>query len=193
MTLDCSPTYDYTPNFTASDVQCTAPNYNETRSRLTIGGGFFRSVEMGDHTNNIAVEANQATGTFKVYYGDEIVETYSSVLFGPGGLAELRDKLSNSEYIQMPSANFDVHDTRTEDDTEIGLTEFSLTFFSGGSGLPSTRAGRNTIRTGPERTIGIIQNRENLNGTLSLIGPIVKEWNGTEWVEYSENSDCREV
>jgi hypothetical protein len=192
MTLDCSPLYEYKPNFTESYTSCEAPNYNETRSRLSAGGGFFRSVEYGDHTNYISLEVDQISSNITIYFNDVVVETYV-VLFGPSGLADLRTKLSSSEYVEMPTTDQNVDYSSTEDDVNIGLFGFAKISMSGGGGLPSTQAGRDLIRTGPERTVGIIQHRENSNGTLSRVGPLVKQWNGVQWVEYGENEDCREV
>lgn len=45
----------YAPDFQPGNTPCTLQTFNETRSRLQAGNAFFRSIEVGTHTNNIQV------------------------------------------------------------------------------------------------------------------------------------------
>jgi hypothetical protein len=50
-----SPSYNYRPDFVASNQDCIIQKSNETRARLWIGGTFFRSIEAGQAMNFIYV------------------------------------------------------------------------------------------------------------------------------------------
>lgn len=185
---ECFPQYEYRPNFTPSEIKCVAPWFVEHRARLTEGETFFRSIQQGPETNNIAIEIDGATCT--IYYNDVIVETFPATL-GPGGIDLLRTTISNpitgSKYIEMPILGFDIFDNRaTEDDVLIGLTSFIKTNLSGGTGGPRTLQELNKIRTGPDRTIILIATTEALNGSPTTPPPTrrVQQWDGSQWISY---------
>jgi len=45
----------YEPNFIAGNESCELQIFTESRSRLLEGGTFFRSIEIGQHTENIQI------------------------------------------------------------------------------------------------------------------------------------------
>ena len=191
MSSSCLPNYSYKPTFTPSSVSCVAPSYSEHRSRIIIGGQiFFRSKLQGPQVNLYEVEI--VGSTFKVYYNGAVVETHSATL-GPGGIAALRSSISSSIHIEMPTLHYDIYDTRVaENDSSLplpagGLIAFTKRPLVGGSGGPTDDAGLNLIRTGPSRTMYILQTTENVVGQ-SVDPPAnlkVKQWNGFQWVTYS--------
>jgi hypothetical protein len=181
----CYPTYQYRPEaFAPSASSCQAPNFSERRSRLTTGGVFFRSINQGPQTNLLAVEL--ASNTFRVYFNNVIVETYSSVVMGAGGIAALRARLATSEYIRMPAIGVDINDGRVvENDTILGgLNPIAKTSLVGGSGPPIDAPSIAAIRTGPSRTICVLQTSENNAGSPVGVYQAI-QWNGTKWINYS--------
>ena len=77
------------------------------------------------------------------------------------------------------------------------LTQFGPTFLTGADGLP-TGTVINSIYTGPERTLIILQLTEicgnDVNDTGFLYDPPanrkVLQWDGSDWITYTPNSDC---
>ena len=191
MSSSCLPNYEYKPTFSPSGISCIAPAFSEHRSRRIINGIlFFRSVLQGPSTNLIEVEL--ISGIFKVYYAGAVVETYLA-LSGAGGINDLRSKISISQYVEMPVLHFDIFDNRISENDNIfplpagGLSSFSKQPLIGGSGGPTDNVGLNLIRTGPSRTIYILQTTEDATGR-PIDPPAsrkVQQWNGFNWVTYS--------
>ena len=183
--MNCSPSYTYRPTFTPSGVKCSAPGYEEHRSRLTESEMFFRSKDQGPETNYLQLEID-ASNLYVYFYGT-LVETFPATL-GPGGIALLRTQVATSDYIEMPTLGYDIYDTRiTEDDTLIGVTSFPLTYMKGGSGPPTDASTLAGIRTGPERSLVILRTSEDDTGrpTTPPWYKRVLQWNGSEWITHS--------
>lgn len=183
----CLPSYNYEPVFVSSSTTCQAPGYDEHRSRLTAGGGFFRSAAQGPDRN--LIEAEFTAGVFRIYFNGSLVESYSQTS-GVGSFAGLRSKLASSTYIEMPALGYDVYDTRIAEDDSLlggGMSYFTRTSFTGGSGGPTDSTGLASIRTGPTRTIFVLRTTESDTG-MSVDPPSyrkVQQWNGESWVTYS--------
>lgn len=217
MTLNCSPTYQYRPNFIPSNTPCSAPSFTEKRSRLFAAGTFFRSKLIiggreiqGLLCNDIAIKitkdltspSNNRRLVLEVYYKGVLVETYETFQDESGsprcgnglGISNLRSQVnSTSNYISMPSRGTDVEDLPPDDTDAACLSELTLTYLSGATGAPLDPAFVNTIRTGPERTVYIISTKEDNNGNPINPPPDekIKQWNGYEWIPYIPNADCR--
>jgi hypothetical protein len=102
------------------------------------------------------------------------------------GIDELRIAISNnpSSLVEMYTRGSDVFDPGGEDDP--CLLPFALTFLSGGEGGPTDAASLATIRTGPDRSVIIIQTREDINGN-PITPPAssrIQQWNGVQWISY---------
>jgi len=73
---------------------------------------------------------------------------------------------------------------------------FGPTNLSGGDGPPEDDSTLASIRTGPERTLVIVQLSEicgaGASDTGYLYNPLAKgrQWDGTDWIQYVPNSDC---
>jgi len=217
---DCSPIYTYRPVFVASATPCAAGVYTEHRSRLFAGGTYFRSqyligspgVEVqGTINNDISLEIQKATGspvlptgtfeyTLIVRFQTSIVETYTVTQIedseppcSDDAIGTLRtDVNANSDYISMPGRGSDTEfdDTGTDSDC---LSEFTESSMTGGSGGPSDDSALSGLRTGPDRSIIIIATTEDTDG--EPIAPSaakkVQQWDGSAWITYTPNADCR--
>jgi hypothetical protein len=167
---------------------------------------FFRSKGQGPETNWLQLEvAFYTLGTHPlnpllptgdylvVYFYSTPVETFTVTVGGEGSIAALRALVASSQYIEMPTLNFDIFDPRTtEDDTLVdlspgGVTSFSLSYLRGGSGAPTDASGLAGIRTGPERTIIILATSENADGSPGTPPwhRRVRQWTGSQWVTYA--------
>jgi hypothetical protein len=151
---------------------------------------FFRSVAFGAAANNLAVEITGTT--FRVYDGTTVLQSIP-VTIGVGGIALLRTALTGSPHIEMPVLGYDDFDTRlAEKDTALpapagGLAVFPKTFLSGGEGKPTDQPTIDSIRTGPYRTVIVVQTTENATGTPVQNPPNtrVQQWDGEKWVTYN--------
>lgn len=206
-TYSCSPSYSYRPEFKAGPPICTAPVYQEHRSRLHIlkipylpmppngllHGLFFRSKDQSYTVNNISLE--MTSSDLNVYFFGQLVEQYPT----SGGISSLRSRISGtsstpydvpSNYIEMPTFLFDIYDiVRTIEDTTSfgGLFTFPVTKMIGGSGGPTDGSGLAGIRTGPDRSLIVIATTENLTGQ-PVTPPAekrVRQWQGANWISYS--------
>ena len=195
MNNSCLPNYLYDPVFVPSSTDCVAPSFSEHRSRLTIAGLFFRSHEQGPHTNLLEVE--YIGTTFNIYRNTMLVEGYTPINTGPGTISLLRGVLSASSFIEMPLFHADVNDSRTEEYDGVinilhptsGLQHFTRNFLTGGSGPPTDPVQLSNIRTGPTRTLCVIQTSENATGqSVQLYSNRTRQWNGYQWVSYSNNT-----
>ena len=204
--MSCSPSYSYRPTFVAGTSPCVAPGYPEHRARVTVAGLFFRSKEFGPDQNDISVEIPTTginSGKFVVYVAGSVVETYAPTL-GVGGIASLRSLITanTNSVIEMPALNYDIYDTRSEENdtagdplavpptTDGGLIAFTQTHLFGGAGGPISPAGLASIRTGPERSIVIITTTEDATGaTVDVpLSRKTRQWNGEHWINYSNTS-----
>lgn len=196
--MSCLPSYTYTPTFTPSDTTCTLPAYNANRSRLFGGGTYFRSKLQGSRWNSIRltiedIPAGKFTAT--ITHPDYPTEIYTvdqspgaiDEPCSPNGIDNLRSLINvNSLIIEMYGRGLDIEfDPGGEDD--LCLSVIAPTYFSGGQGGPSDGASLAAIRTGPSRSILAIQTMEAMDGTPVSPPPQLRtqQWNGTEWVEYS--------
>lgn len=202
--MSCYPTYPYVPAFTASGVSCFAPSYALHRSRLIVASLgmfdtplFFRSKDQNNEANLIELElVGSPTNQFRVYYNGVLVKTYP-VTFGTGAIANLRTQIQSTDpnpYMEMPVLNDDIYDLRTvEDDGDgvlvPGLAPFVRSFMTGGVGAPSDASSLASIRTGPTRTVYIVQSREDGAGTdvFPAASERIQQWNGAMYISYCNN------
>jgi len=54
--MPVSPKYKYRPKFTPGQDDCVIQSFIESRSRITLGGTFFRSAQIGSSRNAITIE-----------------------------------------------------------------------------------------------------------------------------------------
>ena len=98
----------------------------------------------------------------------------------------LRSLVRSSAFIRLfPRGSDTAFDNGGTDSDCLGT--FVDTFMSGGNGPPTDISTITSINTGQERTMVIISSTEGLNG-VSINTPqdrSVKQWNGTEWIPYS--------
>lgn len=197
--MSCSPSYSYRPTFTPGATGCSAPLFVERRGRLFAGGTFFRSKELGAKWNSVQIEVVTAPSNMMnvtVTHPDHPTEFYSVEQI-PGTLPEdppcttsgiigLRAAINGNpnSIIEMYPRGNDVNDPGGVDAS--CLTPFVATL-SGADGGPTDGTVVSSIRTGPERTVYIVQLRESANGALVTpgIADRIKQWNGTEWIPYS--------
>jgi hypothetical protein len=211
--MSCAPTYSYRPTFEASNVSCSMPVYNTHRSRLFEGGTYFRSILQSESWNDITLSIHEGTTDppesitgfiLTVSHPSFPIEVYvveqgpPPVITDPPadppemctpGIADLRELVNTgSLLIEMPERGDDIEfDLDGEDDT--CLSEFPPTLMEGGEGAPTDSAGLSSIRTGPERSVIRVATEEAYDGTPTdpPIERRVQQWNGTVWVEYSNN------
>ena len=208
----------YTPTFTSGSTPCTLLSYDESRSRVALGGSFFRSIDVGTHTNDITISNiwQVDDGGWRAYNSDTdtledvgrvelsitdgtIVELYhadqrysdSSSSWIVNAIPSLRGLLSASILITMPSI-----DIPQPWDSSINggdhLTEFIVTNLSGGTGGPTTQGELAFIRTGPASTIIYINNSEvdNVDGSSTELRE-TRYWNGYCYKLYNPTiPDC---
>lgn len=207
--LNCEPPYAYRPTFIPGSTPCAAPVFPEHRSRLFLGGTYFRSyliisaVEVQSTAcNDISLTITKDTSlyTLTVKYQNVVVETYSVTQTESDGsptctgdaIGELRtDVNTSSNYISLPERGDDTEYDETGEDN-ICLSEFTEISMSEGNGGPLDGSAIASIRTGPERTIFIVSTTEDLDGT-DIDPPAnkrVNQWDGSTWITYVPNSDC---
>jgi hypothetical protein len=213
--MSCQPPYDYRP-IVAPVADCHAPVYPEHRSRLFAGGTYFRSLEQNPSQNNISLQiADNIDGNpdkFRLtvrYYevlGQSVTATETYDVIQVPGLGDgeytcdinaillLRTAVNGaSQYIEMYPRGTDLgFDYRGEDVivSDNGcLTTILETFMSGGTGGPTGPEQIAKIDTGPQRTIIVISTSEKENGESANPLPHKKimQWNGNEWITYSNN------
>jgi len=210
---NCSPPYVYRPTFTAGPTICSAPIYNEHRSRLFAGGTFFRSrliigtEVMSDACNDISIECVfdmlNLEMIVTIRYQAVIVKTYvipqeddtmNPGECSPNAINGLRTEMNTNDpndYVWMPPR---MYDTAYDDSGIDGdcLLEFPETYMSGGEGGPQDDSTITSIRTGPERTIIIIATTEDEYGEPAAVPADrkVQQYDGTNWVTYTPNADC---
>lgn len=209
--------YDYTPDFTPSEEPCEAPTYVENRARLWDGGTYFRSRECGTDKNNIALELAAVSGVgynfvLSVFVNGEFKERFTTFrgplivpvapppsesdpnpvapdpYYDPSGIEELRGKVNSlSVIIEMRTRGTDVFDEGGVDDS--GIQPFSRRNLMGGDGGPSDGSDLAQIRTGPERSLIIIQTTEDENGNPITpdANKRVQQWDGSKWITYIPN------
>jgi hypothetical protein len=204
--MSCYPSYNYVPDFAVTPAgqvapDCAAPGYAEHRSRLFVGGTYFRSKLQGSSWNSIqirVVDNLNGTLTCSVTHPDYPTETYTVTQTAgalpedpcsPSGIGSLRTAISNNtdSIVEMYTRGLDINDLGGEDDP--CLSPFTYTPMSGGSGGPSDSAGLAAIRTGPSRSIIIIRTQEDINGNpvTPPASKRVQQWNGTAWISYCNN------
>lgn len=205
--LYCPPPYDYRPSFIPSDELCSAPTFVENRARLWAGGTFFRSKEVGPDGNEYVLQVVDFSSTpgknhslritingieverFDVFVGVSVIgEDPLATSYDPPGFDELRASVNqHSSFIEMPARGTDFFDLGGVDGAV--LTPFGNTFMTGGTGGPRNDSLLSQIRTGPDRTIIIIQTTEDQNGSPITPTPSkrIQQWNGTEWITYTPN------
>lgn len=206
-TLDCSPCYAGRPDYDPTGGTAILPQETLRRSRLFAGGTFFRSKLtvpgssdfQGELCNSIALEITIVTTvvTLTVYFEDVAVETYvtsqdvTCPTLGSGvAIPALRSMTASSVYISMPARDTDVNDPGGIDDACVSA--FAKTSMSGGAGPGEADVA--TIRTGPDRTIVFIANKENSVGTLFEPGAgsnlLQWDYDDLQWIGYVIDSDC---
>ena len=75
----------------------------------------------------------------------------------------------------------------------ICLGAFAQTSLSGGTGGPTDSTSIAGIRTGPDRTVFIVESTEDIDGQ-DINPPAsrkVNQWDGSTWISYVPNADCR--
>jgi len=212
--MSCEPSYSFRPTPRPAPVQSIAPGFTEHRSRLTAGGTFFRSIDQGQDENDISLEAtvSPTTITLDVRILGVIQETFVvSQIFVPGtpggpgtppmppptdptctgGIAALRaavnDGTTGSLIIEMTPRGFDIFDGGADPDDNC-LSAFVDTSMIGGSGPPSNPsiAFLDSIFTGPERTMLIIDTTEDITGFPVTPPPSkrVLQFDGVDFISY---------
>ncbi len=204
---NCLAPYGYRPTFVAGAEACTAPGYNEHRSRLEIGHTFFRSLRQSTSENNISLEIRDditpgnKTLYVKWYQEDHVTLITQEVFEVPAGNLVLLicspDDITNmanvvngvSSLIEMPALAWDVYDHRTE--ITNCLPTFPETFMTGGDGGPTDSSVLPSIRTGPGRTLIIIRTTEDIHGNDIDPPPVrkVQQWDGSSWIPYCNRQD----
>lgn len=202
MTYSCEPLYPFRP--APSSTPCIMPGFPEHRSRVFVTRIFVRSIDQGQHTNNISIELTNSDGTGHfIVYIDNAISTQYTVTFGDNSIENLRTMINNdpTSIIEMPVLNYDKYDTRIDevdvvDDLEPdhtlpsptgGLYPFARISLTGGSGGPTTNEGIALINTGPYRTMFTITTTEDDTGRDTDPQPPnkVRQWDGGAWVEYN--------
>lgn len=206
MPNSCSPPYTYRPNFTASEVGCIAPSYNEHRSRALIGHAFFRSKNQSTSENNISLEMRddvlpgKKTLFIRRYQQDHTTMIDEEVFHvdagdvpippapqecSPDDITSMANVVNaGSLLVEMTALGVDVYDTRTEVSECLPL--FNELFMTGGDGGPTDDSELANIRTGPERTLIIIRTTEDYQGN-DIDPPLVRkiqQWDGYSWIPY---------
>lgn len=200
----CPPPYDYRPDFTASEVDCVAPSYNEHRSRLEIGHAFFRSINQSSSENNIALEIrDDILPGMKTLYVRKYQEDHTTLILeevfnvssgsippapigggspteevcSPDDITALAVVVNNPTTGSTLIEMTDLGDDIYDERTEVTecLPTFPETFMTGGNGGPTDGSGLASIRTGPERTLIIIRTTENANGSDNPDVPLVRK------------------
>ena len=206
-TLNCSPCYDGRPDYDPSLGTAVLPQETLARSRLFAGGTFFRSKlsQPGDNDfqgqlcNDIALSVVSAGTAFtlNVYFQNELVETYSTsqalncpMMDAGVAIPDLRSQTASSEYISMPARGTDEQDMLGVDDQ--CLSAFAMTSMTGGDGPGEAQV--SSIRTGPERAIVFIDEKENANGTPFSPGAgsnlIQWDFDALAFIPYVIDADC---
>ena len=212
--MSCQPSYVYRPTVRPIPAQSVAAVDIEHRSRLFIGGTFFRSIAQGVDENDISLEVilTPVGGmtddiTLNVRVLGVIEETFfTSQTFnvGPdtysGGISALRGEVgdgviviaSDSDIIEMfprgiyPAGDF--FDISGADAANNGLGAFSDTPMTDGDGPPSDapQPFLDSIFTGPERTIVILATHENDLGFSVLPPPSkrIRQYDGADFISY---------
>lgn len=196
------PTYAYMPAM-QNVAQCQMGVSEETRSTLTAGGTFFRSITTGLQANDIAISItqNSTISTLTIYYSvTGLTETFtvpitttSTTTVGTGGIVTttpdpafttLRDEVNaSSTLISMPIRGTDIRDTGGVDAPL--LVAFPSTAMIGGAGLPAVPAMSGDY-TGPYRSLWrvTLSERNSPTGLLEQEN-ISYEWNSSEWIVYT--------
>lgn len=208
----------YVPTFTSGSTPCTLVSYDESRARTSLGGSFFRSVDVGIHTNDITISNawqvddggwrayNSGTDTLadvgrvelsitdgiiiELYHADQSYDDGGST-WVVNAIPSLRTLLSSSILITMPDTDIP-HPWDSAVNDGDHLTEFVITNLSGGTGGPTTQGELNSIRTGPATTMIYINNSEinNVDGSSTELRE-TRYWNGYCYKLYSPtNPDC---
>jgi len=212
--MSCQPSYVYRPTDRPIPSQSVAAVDDEHRSRLFIGGTFFRSIDQGIDENDISLEVilTPVGGmtddiTLNVRVLGVIQETFlTSQTFnvGPGtysgGISALRGVVgdgvtvipSDSDIIEMyprgiyPAGDF--FDVSGSDAADNGLGAFADTSMVGGSGPPSVppQVFLDSIFTGPERTIVILSSTEDSLGASIFPPPSkrIRQYDGINFISY---------
>lgn len=208
--LICPPGWE--PDFTAGATQCTLQSGNVTRSRITAGGTFFRSVETaGSATvNNIVLSCTiTLTGTVGDIDTYDVIFNYTDPLGvsqtpitveqkidtgAPGGVTlsgidELRTALSGNSIVTMPLNDTPEPWVAATDDADFlsafgGSPEVNMT---GGVGLPIYSSG---IRTGPTYALFHIDNADTAENGDNVTVNEISEWDGinNQWISHPSTS-----
>ncbi len=210
--MSCQPSYVYRPTVRPIPAQSVAAVDVEHRSRLFIGGTFFRSINQGVDENDISLEViltpaglNTDDIELKVRVLGVVQETFMAsqtfvVMSGTytGGISSLRSVVgsgsptNNSSYIEMyPRGIYplgDFFDISGADAASNGISAFTDTAMTGGDGPPSnaTLPYLDSIFTGPERTIVMLSTHENDLGFSVLPPPSkrIRQYDGTNFISY---------
>jgi len=215
---DCRPFYakdsSYIPSSTPTEP-AEAPSYFEVRGRINAGGTFFRTKDATSDSIEIEYVNNPSNSSeiiLNVYYIGVLTETFGPVAKDtpvdpdpcvPTTNNQMRVLVNgNSNLIEMPTLDyggsaFATVPTWDSSTNETCVTLFAKAAFSGGEGLPPTSI-VNTIFTGPERTLIVLQlteiDQHNSSDLGILSDPIstrkVFQFDGIDWITYIPNSDC---
>lgn len=135
----------YTPVFVPGNAGCSLPIHTEEKSRLLIGGSFFRSKDVGFLANDIQVASewqvddggwrayNASTDTLddvkqveltvtdgiitEPYYVAAQEGSIGSPTWISSGISSLRSQLATSVLIEMPTIDLQTPGTNPGDDT----------------------------------------------------------------------------
>jgi len=202
--MSCKPPYDYRPTMPPV-ADCSAPSFAEHRSRLFIGGTYFRSIKQGPEWNNISIKVETVSSPITydliVSYESVVKETYNVTQVPDGnggcdinGIDLLRTAVNGvSSYIEIYERGKDVQFDSGGMDEDC-LSAFVETYMGGGSGGPVDDAEITKIYTGHERTMIVISTSERQNGTPTNppAERHVQQWNGSAWSPYQNyvQGDC---
>ena len=213
--LICPPGWE--PDFVAGATQCTLQTGNVKRSRLEIGGSFFRSVETAASfpvneieltcivilTGNEGVDTDVYSVDFSItdpINGTITIPTFTqkynndtgSCVAGFDGPGQLRTKISAGSppyVISMPEIdNPALWDSSTDD--ACLLTSFGgspIVLLDGGVGLPIYSSG---IRTGPTYALFHIDNADTAENGDNVTVNEISEWDGinNQWISHPSTS-----
>lgn len=217
--MSCQPSYDYEPPNFQPATDAEAPTFNKSRSHLSVGGAFFRSINQGRRWNNLSLQLlyDNNNGEYTLilrYYNpdhsslidqesftiDEGTYDQQNEACSPDEVAALESAVNNSsQYIEAPGSSGDVHhpgydDQSYESPTCLPDGDITETFMSGAEGPPYDPDTIYSYQTGPDRTIIIIKLYEDDTGELVDPPPSDKilQWDGTIWLPYCNytQGDC---
>ena len=210
------PNIFYKPDFLAGSTPCTLQSGDVTRSRLLIGGSFFRSTEAAgnDNVNGILLTCTvtliDTTGDIETYdvdfdYTDAngtplttitVAQVYNTdtLIYTTNGIDSLRAALVGNLIVTMPTV--DVANTETgwggynSSSDSDHITAFTQTPMEDALTLPTGPSG---IRTGPTYTLYHIARADTAaDGSWEDINAI-SEWDGVNSLWIAHPSTLYEV